>query len=245
MEQNILFNKYFYSIPALLVSVLVSCINYAHAEQQYPKQLTANQAMQYFSRYPKIEMKKPIPSFDFMIKGNDIERYCFLCGTPTGYGDVKYDMINDNICFDWNYVSFPPSGCFRFVQTGPGSFELQNKNGEAVYVWGSLEKVVIKKAAPFKEIFERPILIDLDDLKPSKEKIHTVLLQAMKNKGWKIVKDTPESIVGTLEQSGSTYQVMAKIRGTWVAVGYVQGFAPSHERWLYNIKQQLMVQISR
>jgi len=228
-----------------LALLTASLSGHVQADELYPKQLTASQAMQYFSDYPKIKMPIPAPGMEFMIKGNDVERYCFLCGTPTGYGAVKYDMANNDICFDWDGVSYPPSGCFRLVQTGPGSFELQNKRGKGVYAWGSREKVVIRKSTPLKEEFDRPILIDLDEFKPSKEKLHAAVIQAMENKGWKIVKDKPELIVGALEHSGSTYQVMVKIRGTWVGLGYVQGFGPNHERWLHNIKQQLLLQFGQ
>jgi hypothetical protein len=227
----------------LLVPVSPS---FLYAETKYPKTLSVDNAIQYFATHPKFEMRKPHPAFEFIIKGNDIERYCFHCNTPTGYGNVRYDKARNEICFDWDYVSFPASGCFTFVQTGPGTFELQNKRRETVYAWGTGENIEIKPGdITYKEEFERAILIDLEEMNPPQEKIHLALVQAMKNKGWRIEKNTPELIIANLERHGSSYRVMAKIRGPWVGVGFLRGFAPRSDGWLYNIKQQLLIQLGR
>lgn len=226
-----------------LFIVMMTSISALHATEQYPKTLSATDAMQYFAQHPKIEMKKPGEGFDFKIKGNDIERYCATCGTDTGYGNVKYRNHDNTICFDWDYVSFPDSGCFSFVQTSPLRFELQDKHGETVYAWGSGKKVVFKPSTSYKERFERAILIDLEEVKPSKDKIHAALLQAMRNKGWQIEKDDKDLVVAYLDRQGETYRVMAKIRGSWVGLGFVEGFAHSNNRWLHNIEKQLLIQL--
>lgn len=228
-----------------LILALITTISLSHADEGYPKALSAADAIQYFSQHQKIDMRKPREGFDFMIRGNDIERYCSTCGTPTGYGNVNYRNRDNKVCFDWDNVSFPDSGCFSFVQVSPGGFELQNKHGETVYAWGSAKKVVIKSGAPYKDRFDRAILIDLDEIKLSKEQIHAALLQALKNKGWRIEKDSKDEVVAYLDRQGSTYRVMAKIRGTWVGLGFVQGFAPRGDGWLYNIKNQLLTQLAR
>jgi hypothetical protein len=222
----------------LVVTLFVA--SYVSAAEEYPRTLTANDAIQYFAQHPKIEMRKPREGFDFMIKGKDIERYCGTCGTSTGYGTVNYRLNENQVCFDWDNVSFPDSGCFTFVQVSPGGFELQNKHGEQVYAWGSARKVVIKAGTQFKERFGRAILIDLDEMKLGKEQLHAAVIQAMKHKGWQIEKKEADKIVAYLDRHGSTYRVMAKIRGSWIGIGFIQGFEPRGDGWLYNIKYQLL-----
>jgi len=234
MKKNIIQNIIF-------TFVFILSTNTAFAMEKFPKPLTVNDARQYFAKNPKIQMRKPGYGFDFMIKGGDIERDCADCHTVNAYGSVIYK--GNKICFDWE-VSFPPSGCFNFVQVNQGGFELQNDYGEMVYAWGNKnQKVVIKSGPAYKDVFERAILIDLEDKKPAKEKIHGALIQAMKNKGWSIEKDKGGIIIANLDRSGTVYRVMAKIRGSWVGIGFVQGYAQSGDAWIYNIKKQFLIQL--
>ena len=228
----------------ILVVFLLSGIGPLHAAETYPKALSANDAMQYFAQNPRIKMRTTTSNLDFKIKGTTVERNCGECHTTDAYGTVKYDLIGNKVCFDWD-VSFPDSGCFYFVQVSPGGFELQDDHGEMRYAWGSRgsKPVVFKPNATYEEKFERAILVEVDDKKYSQDQIKAAVIQAMKNKGWRIEKESPDKIVAYLEKSGNVYRVMGKIRGSWVGIGYVQGFAPRADGWLYNIKQQLLILI--
>lgn len=227
----------------LVVLALLLIISPAHADE-FPKKLTAHDAIQYFAQHPKIVMRKPGSGFDFKIRGNDIERYCAECHTTDAYGTVRYRTRENKVCFDWE-VSFPDSGCFTFVQVSPGGFELQNDAGERVYAWGSGKKVVIQSTVgqPIRDRFERAILIDLEDFSVSKEQIHAALVQAMKSKGWQIDKDSPEKVTAYLERQGVTYRVMGKIQGAWVGIGFIEGYSPSSDSWLYNLQKQFHIHL--
>ena len=95
-----------------LFMAMMTSIGFLHAADQYPKALSVSDAIQYFAQHPKITMKKPGEGFDFMIKGNDIERYCSTCGTDTGYGNIKYR--NHSYFLYYYNIEFHFQHCYMF-----------------------------------------------------------------------------------------------------------------------------------
>ena len=229
----------YFLLRLILSLVFINSVSSVNAAETYPKALSANDARQYFAQYSKIQVRHQSDTIEIRIKGYDIERDCDMCRVITGYGTINYK--GEKVCFDWD-VRTPDSGCYHFVQVNQGGFELQNNSGDMVYAWGNKnQKVVIKSGPAYQEKFERAILIDLGDIKPTKKKMHSALVQAIKNKGWRIEKDENNTIVARIKRQDIVYRIMARTNDYWVGVGFVSGFAPSGDGWLYNVKKQLLV----
>lgn len=101
---------------------------------QYPKVLSGEEIVIHFQTYRTLQFDITPDSREFTVKlypNNIIERYCPLCDTDTGYGNMHIKASQDLVCFDWDLVTYPSSTCFQLTQIGKSRYQLIDPlNGE-------------------------------------------------------------------------------------------------------------------
>ena len=106
--------------------------------------LTSNQIIDHFNRYRDIKANKLSKAFSFSIDGNKAKRYCLDCGKWFDRGSVRYRMESNEICINWDLVTYPESGCFKLVQTDEITFELRSSPGDRVDISYSVDNHSLK-----------------------------------------------------------------------------------------------------
>jgi len=103
----------------------------AAAGEAYPRTLDGPQTLAHFERHPEIRANPGRLAFTLtLLPGGKVERVCDSCPRTVGYGTMTPREDNGLVCFEWQTITYPDSGCFRLVQTGPTRFELRGASGE-------------------------------------------------------------------------------------------------------------------
>jgi len=89
--------------------------------------LTVPEIKAHFSAYPSVEANASRNPFTLTVSGQTAKRDCPRCKVRDDEATISYKRSENRICFRWNRVSYPESGCFRLVQTGALTFELRNE----------------------------------------------------------------------------------------------------------------------
>jgi len=96
----------------------------------YPRTLSGPQAAAHFARYTQVQAKlkhRPPFTVTFHPQGG-VERDCPTCRVPFGVGTMT--LKEGLVCLQWRWITYPNSGCYQLVQTGPRSFELRTPDSE-------------------------------------------------------------------------------------------------------------------
>lgn len=102
-------------------------------ESSYPKKLTADEINAQFQPHRSFFFDR-VPRSKFTLKihsSNNVERECTMCNTQTGYGVMTLNAQQDQVCFDWDDMSYPSSTCFNVKQIEDNRYQLIDPvNGE-------------------------------------------------------------------------------------------------------------------
>jgi len=104
-------------------------------EVGYPHKLTGDEISDHFQRHNFFIFDRA-PGTDFTLKKtsfNNIERECNMCITQTGYGFMTIKTSQDQVCFDWDEVSYPSSTCFDVIQVEDNRYQLIDPANNETY----------------------------------------------------------------------------------------------------------------
>ena len=62
-------------------------------------------------------------------------RICRSCPTETGKGTMTVKAADGVVCFQWEKIDYPDSGCFQIVPAGGSGFEMRGTNSERSVVY--------------------------------------------------------------------------------------------------------------
>ena len=102
----------------------------------YPHKLTGDEISDHFQRHNFFIFDKPPRGGDFTLKihsFNNIERECTRCNVQTGYGFMTIKASQDQVCFDWDEVSYPSSTCFDVIQVEDNRYQLIDPANNETY----------------------------------------------------------------------------------------------------------------
>jgi len=94
--------------------------------------LTGADLVQHIARFAATEFNPGARvSFTMSISADGrAERVCKDCPAPTGTGTVTVKSDEGIVCFQWEKVTYPDSGCYRVVPTGANAFEMRGTKRE-------------------------------------------------------------------------------------------------------------------
>ena len=94
--------------------------------------LTGADLVQHVGRFAATEFN-PGASIAFTMSisaDGNAERVCKNCPVPTGTGTVTLKSDEGIVCFQWERITYPDSGCYRVVPTGANAFEMRGTKRE-------------------------------------------------------------------------------------------------------------------
>lgn len=92
----------------------------------YPNKLSGDEINDHFQRH-KLLIFDRAPRSDFTIKilsFKDIERHCDRCNIQVGSGVMNIKKSQNQVCFEWDDVSYPSSTCFDVIQIEDNRYQL-------------------------------------------------------------------------------------------------------------------------
>ena len=104
-------------------------------EVSYPHKLTGDEIRNHFQHHNFLIFDRA-PGTDFTLKilsFNDIERECDMCNEQTGYGVMTIKASQNQVCFDWDNVSYPSSTCFDVMQVEDNRYQLIDSANNETY----------------------------------------------------------------------------------------------------------------
>ncbi|MES2364668.1 MAG: serine protease [Pseudomonadota bacterium] len=74
------------------------------------------------------EQSKPF-TLKILKNGSWVRRDCPVCHVSSGDGRLRVEADAGKVCFDWNFVTYPDSGCYQVYQTSPAAYFLESLEG--------------------------------------------------------------------------------------------------------------------
>jgi hypothetical protein len=99
----------------------------------FPRALDRAETAAHLARYSEMRASGMRPPFTVTLHpGGRVERECERCPVPYGEGTLTLHE-DGQICFEWAFVTYPVTGCFRVVQRAPDSFEMRAIDGDGTF----------------------------------------------------------------------------------------------------------------
>ncbi len=107
----------------------------------YPHKLTGDEIKEHYQRNNNFIFDR-VPRSDFTLKilsFNNIERDCDMCNVYTGSGVMNIKESQNQVCFDWDDVSYPSSTCFDVIQIEDNRYQLIDPTDGETYGYKVLQ----------------------------------------------------------------------------------------------------------
>lgn len=107
----------------------------------YPRPLTGEELSAHFQRVQVMDIRQGRPFTLKHLGDGKVERDCPSCKSRAGHGTVELRTAEGLACFNWYNVSFPESGCYRVMQTGPDEYSLSDDLANLHYRYAGTPRV--------------------------------------------------------------------------------------------------------
>ena len=96
-----------------------------------PRKLGVEEILAQFTAGREFQANERSQPFTLIIlsDGNWVRRNCPGCHVNSGTGRLRIEAETDKVCFDWNFVKYPDSGCYQVFQTGAATYLLESLEG--------------------------------------------------------------------------------------------------------------------
>jgi hypothetical protein len=101
------------------------------ATEPFPHVMTGQEIAAHFARHLSIDANEGRQPFTLMVRPeNRVQRVCPGCRVTRDDGQMKVDSGRALVCFHWEQVTYPDSGCYQLVQTAADHFTMRGVNQE-------------------------------------------------------------------------------------------------------------------
>lgn len=99
----------------------------------YPHAMNGADITAHYAQYHQFDANRQQRPFTLTVStDSDVKRTCPTCNVTEGRGRMTIKTEESLVCFDWQRVTYPASGCFKLVQLSADTYRLQPVNGTTV-----------------------------------------------------------------------------------------------------------------